>query len=391
MSATPTPEPVADDFTGLKQLTRGLPAAWYFDRAQYEIELARIWYRNWIYVARSSEVSAPRAYITFALGDQVILLVRDDDGRLQGFHNTCRHRGAALCPEGHGSLRSSVLVCPYHAWAYNLQGELLRTSSKSIPTGFLLQDFALYNVKVTEWRGFIFISLSDKPPALQDTLKPQFDRLDHWPLEDLRLAHVMTKTIQCNWKLFWENFSECLHCPGVHPRLSQLVPIFGRGLLRERDDPDWRAHADDPDPKYKGGLRSGAASWSMDGSITGSVFSGLTAEDRRAGQIYMTSLPSGFIAAHVDYVRVVRVRPLGPVQTELRVEYLFALEAIERPDFDPSSVVNFTNLVMSEDARICEVNQRGLPALAHESAVLMPEEYVVYALHEWIRSHLTRT
>ena len=63
--------------------------------------------------------------------------------------------------------------------------------------------------------------------------------------------------MQCNWKIFWENYNECLHCPGVHPQLSQLVPLYGRGLLEERDDPEWQSHAADPDPKFKGGVRSG--------------------------------------------------------------------------------------------------------------------------------------
>jgi Rieske 2Fe-2S family protein len=318
------------------------------------------------------------------------LLLRDDEGNLQGFYNTCRHRGAALCPDGHGLLRSSTLVCPYHAWTYDLQGDLLRTSSKSVPSGFAPRDFGLYKLHVNEWRGFIFVALCDDPPSLSETFDQKFSRLDRWPLERLVVAHVITKTIQCNWKIFWENFSECLHCPAVHPKLSQLVPIFGRALLRERDDPDWRAHADDQHPKYKGGLRAGATSWSMDGNVTGTVFPDLTEQDRRAGQVYVTSLPTAFIAAHIDYVRAVRVRPLGPEQTELRVEYLFAPEALGDPNFNLGNVVEFTDLVMTEDAKICEVNQRGLHALRHHSGVVMPEEYVVHSLHEWIRAQLAR-
>lgn len=388
MSAPLTSESSIATYTGLTELKAGLPAAWYYDPKQYERELARIWYRNWIYVARSSEVSGPRAYLALTLGDQKLLLVRDEEGALQGFHNTCRHRGAALCTEPKGVLRSSSVVCPYHAWVYSLKGDLLRTSSKRIPTGFALEDFPLYRVHVAEWRGFIFIALSDDPPSLADTFGHTFGRLERWPLEDLAVAHVMTKTIQCNWKIFWENFSECLHCPGVHPRLSQLVPIFGRGIVRERDDPKWREHADDPSPFYKGGLRAGAVSWSLDGAATGTIFPGLSDEDRALGQVYMTGRPSCFFAAHVDYVRTVRIHPLGPERTELRIEYLFAPEALAAPNFNLRNVVEFTDLVMSEDAHICEVNQQGLRSLRHDAGVLMPEEYMVYSLHEWVRASL---
>jgi len=91
---------------------------------------------------------------------------------------------------------------------------------------------------------------------------------------------------------------------------------------------------------------------------------------------------------HIDYVRAVRVRPLGPEKTELRVEYLFAPEAMRDPRFDLSNVVDFADLVMTEDAEICEVNQRGLRALPHGGGVLMPEEYRVHSLQEWIRAQL---
>jgi len=206
----------------------------------------------------------------------------------------------------------------------------------------------------------------------------------------LVVGHVLQKEIHCNWKVFWENYNECLHCPGVHLQLSQLVPIYGRGLLEERDDPDWRAHAADPDPKFKGGLRSGAVTWSMDGRATVEGFAGLSPEDRRAGSVYMTALPSMFIVGHLDYVRVVRLRPLGPERTELRVEYLFAPDALAQPGFDLDNIVDFTNRVMTEDAEVCELNQRGLHAAAHRRGVVMPEEYLIRQFHEWLETELAR-
>jgi glycine betaine catabolism A len=387
MSSTPNAAP---GYTGLTELTAGLPADAYFDPLRYERELQRIWYRNWIYVGRSSELAAKRAFQTFQIGDQKILVVRDDAGQLQAFHNTCRHRGAELCRESAGSLRGGAIVCPYHAWVYNLQGELLRTSSKAHPQGFDLADYPLYGVRVLEWRGFVFVCLARNPPPIERQFDLPLNRMDAWPLEDLMIGHVLSKTIESNWKVFWENYNECLHCPSVHPRLSSLVPIFGRGLLEERDDPQWSQHAGDPDPKYKGGLRAGAATWSTDGHAVGEPFAGLTEEDRKTGHIYLTGLPSMFIVGHVDYVRVVRLLPLGPEQTELRVEYLFSPESLASPEFDMRNVVDFTNLVMTEDAEVCELNQRGLHAAPHVRGVIMPEEYVIRQFHQWVNSELAR-
>ncbi len=377
-------------YNGLTEHTEGLPADAYFDPRQYERELQRVWYRNWVYVGRSSDVARPRAFRTFELGDQRILLVRDDRGVLQGFHNTCRHRGAALCRESAGLLRSGTIVCPYHAWVYNLQGDLLRTSSKAHASGFDVGDYPLYKINVKEWNGFIFIALTDDPPPLDRIFDLPLNRLDAWPLEELAVGHVLLKTIHSNWKIFWENYNECLHCPGVHPRLSQLVPIYGRGLLEERDDPEWDAHAADTDPKFKGGLRRGAATWSLNGKTTGIPFPGISDADRQAGHIYMTGLPSVFLVGHVDYVRVVRLLPLGPELTELRVEYLFSPQSLADPQFDIRNVVDFTDLVMTEDAAVCELNQAGLRAGPHVRGVVMPEEYVIRQFHEWLRAELAR-
>ncbi len=385
-----TPNDKAAGYNGLTELTEGLPAEAYFDQRQYERELQRIWYRNWVYVGRSSEVSARRAFRTFEIGDQKLLLVRDDDGVLQGFHNTCRHRGALLCRDSRGTLRSGAIVCPYHAWAYNLNGDLLRTSSKAHAEGFDVADYPLYRINVHEWSGFIFVALTDTPPAFERQFDTPLNRLDAWPLKDLVVGHTLQKTVNSNWKIFWENYNECLHCPGVHPKLCNLVPIFGRGLLEERDDPRWQDHRNEADPKYQGGLRDGASTWSNDGMLTGREFPGLSTEDRKLGHIYMTGLPSMFIVGHIDYVRVVRLRPLGPEQTEMRVEYLFSQETLASPDFDMRNVVEFTNLVMTEDADVCELNQRGLHAGPHVRGVVMPEEYVIRQFHEWVAAELTR-
>ena len=378
-------------YVGLTTAVDSLPASFYFDPGHHQLEMTRIWYRNWIYICRSSDLGASRTFRTLEVGDQSILVVRGEDRLARAFHNTCRHRGAALCRTSEGRFPSAGIVCPYHSWRYSLRGELLQTSSRQHGDGFDRRDFSLYSLPVSEWNGFVFAALTNEPPPLSAGFDLPLNRLDDWQLGELVVGHTLRKTIQCNWKVFWENYNECLHCPGVHPRLAQLVPLFGRALLERRDDPSWQDHADDDDPKYGGGLRTGAESWSMDGKPVGVPFPGVSPEDRKAGHVYLTSVPSMFIVAHVDYVRVVRLRPLGPERTEMSIEFLFLPETLADPKRDLMNAVEFTNIVMSEDAEICELNQRGLRALPHAGGVLMPEEYAIRQFQNWIRSELSRT
>jgi Rieske 2Fe-2S family protein len=375
-------------YAGLTTAVEGLAAAWYFDPAHYRHELERIWYRQWIYACRAADLAGARSFRTLTVGDQSILLARGEDGVARAFHNTCRHRGAALCRETEGRFPAAGIVCPYHAWRYSLKGELLQTSSKVHGDGFELRDFPLYGLPVTEWNGFLFTALTATPAPFSASFDLPLGRLDDWHLQDLVVGYRLARTIRCNWKVFWENYNECLHCPGVHPRLAQLVPIFGRALLERRDDPAWQDHANDDDPRYGGGLRRGAESWSMDGKGAGIPFPDVSAADRRAGHLYMTSVPSVFIVAHVDYVRVVRLLPLAPELTAMSIEFLFLPETLTDAQHDIMNAVEFTDIVMSEDAAICELNQQGLHALAHSAGVLMPEEYAIRQFQDWVRAQL---
>ena len=123
-------------YRGLTELHQTLPAEYYLDAGHYQRELKAIWYRNWVYVCRAQILDEPRAFRTVGIGSQNVLVLRDENGELQAFHNTCRHRGSVLRSEPEGKLPTKSIICPYHSWSYSLQGELQRTPSKHCPAGF---------------------------------------------------------------------------------------------------------------------------------------------------------------------------------------------------------------------------------------------------------------
>jgi len=374
-------------YNGLLQPEPTLPSDSYFSTAAFETDLAKIWQRNWIYVCRATELAEPLSFRTFRLGSQELLIVRGDDGQLRAFHNTCRHRGSQLCTQTRGKLKARLITCPYHAWSYSLAGDLVRVPSKLLPDGFNKADYPLYRAALAEWRGCVFVNFAAEPQGTPGSaFDPASGDLANWPLEELVVGHRFSRMIGCNWKVFWENYNECLHCPGVHKELSRLVPIYGRGLMARHDDPQWEQHAGDDAPEHAGTLRNGAETWSADGRAHGPKFEGLTAEEAAAGQTFATHLPSMFLAGHVDYVRAVSLKPVGPEQTELTAEWLFLPEALSSQRFDLRNIVAFATQVLEEDAAVCELNQRGLHSNRHHAGVLMPEEYDIKRFHDWVRT-----
>jgi phenylpropionate dioxygenase-like ring-hydroxylating dioxygenase large terminal subunit len=376
-----------EGYNGLTRAEPTLPSSWYLDAQHYQTELDRIWYRQWIYVDRASALSEPGSYRLLNIGKQQVIILRDESGQLQAFHNTCRHRGALLLTEASGQLRNAI-TCPYHAWSYSLQGDLQRTPSNFCQQDFDPANFSLYNIAVEDWRGFIFINLDPDAGSVTSGMDAGGENLRNWPLEELEVGYSLRKEMRCNWKIFWENFNECLHCPGVHPELSELVPLYRRRMMEVKDDPNWQENSQSDEPKLQAGLSGDGQTWSSDGQPCDTAFAGLSEEDLARGHTYEVLLPSVFIVGHMDYVRLVQLKPLSEERTEISAQWLFRKETLARPEFNAAEFSAFAEMVMLQDAHACELNQKGLQSIRHEQGTLMAEEYDVFNFQQWVRQKL---
>lgn len=365
-----------------------LPASWFYDPGHYLEELRAIWMRDWLCVGRKEDWPEPGDFRRLRLGDQQILVTRGTDGSLHAFHNTCRHRGSLLCDTDAGRFPGNRIVCPYHAWVYGLEGELQRAPRSTERDALRLEDFPLYRVALDSWGGFVFVCLEETPSVPLDSfLGAEAANVAAWPLADLRRVHQQTHRAACNWKVFWENYLECYHCAGVHPELCRLVPLYRSGYM-DYDDAGL-APGDRPDPARPDAmLRPGAVTWSADGQTGLPWFDGLGVTDREAGMIFASFPPTMFLVAHVDHVRTVRVLPLGPERTELKVDWYLHRDNLQHPALDIDRLTAFASQVVREDRRACELNQAGLRSDRHRGGVLLELEDYVYEFEQWVRERL---
>jgi Rieske 2Fe-2S family protein len=369
----------------LERTTASLPAAWYHDPAQYARELEAVWYRDWVCVGRAEELREPGDYFVAEVGNERIVVTRDRGGVPRAFHDTCRHRGSALCTAPRGRFAGGRITCPYHAWSYALTGELIATPKMALPADFRREDHALYGVALEAWGGFLFVNLDERPRAtLAEFLGAEAQQVARWPLGSLESVLRETTMLACNWKVFWENYSECYHCPGIHPELCRVMPLYREGVFDHADSTTPPPVAGDTRPR----VAPGFTTWTLDGQSTLPLIEGPSAADRAAGVVFASFTASLFIVAHPDHVRSVRILPRGPERIELAVDWLLppGVAALHADALE--KMFELGRLVIAQDGRVCELNQMGLRSRRHREGVLMPQEFALFDFHEWLKSRL---
>lgn len=200
-----------------------LPARWYVDEAILRRERQAIFARNWMLFGPEHEVPAPGSFRAQRVAGWGIIVARDETGRLNAFHNVCRHRGAELVEaEGQGSCR--LLVCPYHAWSYDLAGKLVRTPNFGEEASFDKAAYGLFRIRVETWAGLVFVCLDKEAPDLKAWLGLIPELCAPYPLApDMEFHSSFSVDGACNWKAYCDNTVEGYHLPTVHKRLTAAV------------------------------------------------------------------------------------------------------------------------------------------------------------------------
>lgn len=330
-----------------------LPGKYYTADSIYHLESDRIFTNEWLYAGRVSQLPAAGSYFLHKIDNESLIILRDQQNEIRAFYNVCRHRGTQLCTEASGRFSKSI-QCPYHAWTYGLNGDLIGAPNMHEVPDFSKAEYPLHPVTLSTWEGGIFINLSAQPDPFDTAFAILDGKFGKWRLEELTVAHQVIYEVGANWKLIMQNYSECYHFPNLHPVLNKLTPY--RNSYNDLEE----------GPFFGGPMRMSieGGSMTMSGQRCAAPLEGITGDDLNRVYYYVV-FPNFLLSLHPDYVLVHRLERIAPDKTKVICEWLFHPEAIADPDFDPSGAIEFWNMTNLQDWHVCELSQQGVSSRAY--------------------------
>ncbi len=352
--------------------SRMLPAEAYLSQSVLDWEREFFLDSTWVCAGRSADVSEPKCQKAIKVGHTSVLLSRDADGVLHVFANICRHRGHELLPCGASAIRG-VIQCPYHAWTYELSGELRIAPHFGDVPNFDQANLGLVTVRHAEWNGWVFVNVSGNAPNFLDHVDALDRIFANYELHRLLPAATHEYVLEANWKLAIENYQECYHCPLIHPELCRVSEhSSGDNYNYTGDAGLWVGGTMD--------LEDFAATMSLDGASGGEVLRGLNDQQRRQVD-YIGVFPNLLVSLHPDYVMTHTLTPLTPTSTHVECQWLFAPESISKPGFDPAYASDFWHLTNGQDWAAVQSVQRGMQSPKYVPGLLADNEDAVY---QWV-------
>lgn len=335
-----------------------LSARHYFGEDMLEHEQQSVFARSWQLIAHHEQLAEPGDHVIEKIGKVPIIVVRGQDGVLRAFPNVCRHRAGplALC-NGKGA---KALHCKYHGWTYTLEGQLRSAPEMQEASNFEVGDIRLPPLRVHEWQGLVFVAIDDRTAPFEEVYAGIVERIAPIDLSAMRFLRRETYDIECNWKVYIDNFLEGYHLPHVHPGLCKVL--------------DYRAYDTELFP------------WQIL----------QTSPLRDSGEIYGEGeafyyqiYPNIMLNIMPGRLQTNRVLPMGPGRC--RVEFDFFYSQDEKAQSRIARDAEFSDEVQLEDVAICEAVQQGLASGSYDAGRLCPKrESGVWHFHNLLRAAYSR-
>jgi glycine betaine catabolism A len=349
-----------------------LAQRYFVSQEIFTTERERIFSTQWLCVGHHNDIAKPGEYFVREVIGESVIVLRDQRGTVRAFYNVCRHRGTRLCEESRGQFRET-LQCPYHAWTYALDGRLVGAPHMGEVEGFEKGEHSLHCVNLAVWEGFMFVNLEKEPIAHEKVFAPLAGKFSHWNLAKLRSARRIEYDVRANWKLIFENYSECYHCPLVHPALSKLTPYDS-------------AENDLSEGPFLGGFMpiTKGQSLTTSGNACAMPVGDMKAEDHHR-VFYYSIFPNMLLSMHPDYVMVHQIWPQSPERSLIYCDWFFHPDAFNQPSFKPEDAIEFWDMTNRQDWHVCELSQQGIASRAYEPGPYSPRETIPAA---WDREYL---
>jgi phenylpropionate dioxygenase-like ring-hydroxylating dioxygenase large terminal subunit len=374
-----------------------LEQAFYTDNDIYQRDIEEVYLKSWLYAGHLSEVPGIGDWFLFDLAGESIIIVRSGETEVSALLNVCRHRGSKICIDDRGCSRK--LVCRYHGWSYDLNGRL--HSAAHMPDDFDKSEISLKRINTEILEGMIFINFADQPASFESVREDLSDCLHPYRLDQAKVAHRQTYSIDANWKLSVENYTECYHCAPSHPEYTRGHALakpearsttmmqnvmsraaacglsersvncvyldeqgFGTGYAFERY-PMWRGH--------------------ITGSEDGRPVAPLLGEikDYDGGTTDFQVGPVTFALAYCDHVVIYRFTPVSLEQSECDITWLVNADAEEGKDYDKARLTWLWDVTTLADKRIIENNADGVKSRFYEPGPYSDMEDYTWKFMTW--------
>lgn len=326
-----------DDFNFDPELSKAatLPARWYRDPSILALEQTRVFGSFWQHVGRTDQLARPGDFLTCTVGEEPMIVVRDAGGNLRAFSNVCRHRAGPVA-RGCGNRKS--FQCAYHGWTYDLEGRLTRTLEFEEVQNFDRATTALPSARVGVWGPLVFVARDPDAPPFEELMGAIPSETEPYRYHTMRYYKRVVFDLECNWKVYVDNYLEGYHIPIVHPGLFKEIDYEHYRVLTKR----WYSRQDSPirkaDSLYLRNLPDGEAPQAL----------------------YYWIFPNLMLNLYPDNMQTNVILPLGPERTRTVFEWYFDDPARPGLDAEFEKTYAFSESVQAEDIAICEDVQRGL-------------------------------
>ncbi|WP_176073528.1 aromatic ring-hydroxylating oxygenase subunit alpha [Brucella intermedia] len=377
----------------------------YTDPEYYKQDLENIFYKDWLFVGHDCELPKTGSYMTVQIGAYPVVIVRDAQGGIRAFHNSCRHRGSRICAAEKGT--AAKLVCPYHQWTYELDGRLL--FARQVGPDFKPAEYGLKPVHCETVAGYIYVCVADEAPdfaSFRNLVEPY---LAPHNIKDAKVAFESSIIEKGNWKLVWENNRECYHCAANHPELCRTYPEApsATGVQGVMEDPEinqlWKNCASvglpaqfnmSEDGRYRITripLLRDAVSYTMSGkAAVKKPLSDQVAGGTNIGAMLLFNYPSTWNHLMADHAISFRVLPISAEETLVTTKWLVHKDAVEGVDYDLDELTHVWIQTNDQDRQIVEENAVGIRSPAYQPGPYSVEhEGGVMQFLEWYTNTMT--